>query len=304
VAGSLSADPLGSDSTMPSTPPPRLALLWARAAPRAIILRRGPSKTVELVLWDTEHDEFEPGHWFRGRIYERRCDLSPNGRLFVYFASKFNSQTVRDDSQYTYAWTAVSRPPYLTALALWPKGDCWWGGGLFRNNRTLFLNHRPAEATPHPDHRPKRLVVEPNPEARGEDDPLYGSRLTRDGWHLRQEGQIEFRGLDAAYVTLVPEVRERRQPQGPLRIVMTRRLDVLRYSERFEVLGAHGPVPIGIQRASWLDWDHRGRLVALARGGVWAAAVHGGEVGEFGRLLDLTPHKFEARPTPPWAEHW
>ena len=28
-------------------------------------------------------------------------------------------------------WTAISRPPWFTALAVWPKGDSWGGGGLF-----------------------------------------------------------------------------------------------------------------------------------------------------------------------------
>src|SRR4051794_20213611 len=100
----------------------RLQVLLARAAPVGLILRRGPSKWVQLVKWDTAADRFEPGQWFHGRLYERRGDLSPDGRLFVYFASKFTGLTLAD-REYTYAWTAVSRPPYLTALALWPKGD-------------------------------------------------------------------------------------------------------------------------------------------------------------------------------------
>src|SRR5262249_25498999 len=52
----------------------------------------------------------------QGRIYERRCDLTPAGDRLVYFAASFR--------QPLHSWTAISRPPYLTALALWPKGDC------------------------------------------------------------------------------------------------------------------------------------------------------------------------------------
>jgi len=112
-----------------------------------VILRRGPSKWVEVIAWDTHRDTFDHGAWFHGRIYQRRSDLSPDGTKLVYFASKFTSKTV-NDPEYTYAWTAVSKVPYLTALALWPKSDCWWGGGLFQDNYTVFLNHRPSEATP------------------------------------------------------------------------------------------------------------------------------------------------------------
>lgn len=203
-----------------------MAVLFARKAPTALILRRGPSKRVELVLWDTASDSFERGQWFQGRIYEHRCDLSPKGSFFVYFASKFNRRTV-DDREYTYAWTAVSRPPYLTALALWPKGDCWWGGGLFQDNHTLLLNHRPPEAIPHPQHKPKGLRVVPNSDAHGEDDPLYSQRLERDGWHLTQEWKIELlRGN--GFRTHEPEVRQREHPRRRLTITMSRSLNGFR----------------------------------------------------------------------------
>jgi hypothetical protein len=120
----------------------RLSVLLAPAARIGVILRRGPTKWVQLVTWDTAADTFQPGQWFHGRVYARRCDLSPDGSLFLYFASKFDGRTTTD-REYTYAWTAVSKPPYFTALALWPKGDCWHGGGLFASDRHVWLNHWP-----------------------------------------------------------------------------------------------------------------------------------------------------------------
>lgn len=121
------------------TPPPRLHLLQAPRAHVGVVFRRGPSKRTEIVRWDMRSDTIERGHWFTGRFYERRSDLSPHGELPVYFASKFNADTIEDE-EYTYAWTAVSKPPWLTALALWPKGDCWWGGGMFTGRGSLRLN--------------------------------------------------------------------------------------------------------------------------------------------------------------------
>jgi hypothetical protein len=84
------------------------------------------------------------------------CDLSPDGELLVYFATSY-LKPLR-------TWTAVSRPPYLTALALWPKGDAWGGGGLFRDNRTLQLNCRPGGVEMQLDPRfvpPATFRVEP-----------------------------------------------------------------------------------------------------------------------------------------------
>jgi hypothetical protein len=66
--------------------PPRLFVVLAREAPIGVILRRGPAAWYHVILWHTDTDHFERGAWFKGRIYEERCDLSPDGQLFLYFA--------------------------------------------------------------------------------------------------------------------------------------------------------------------------------------------------------------------------
>ena len=162
-----------------ATPKCRLFVILARSAANAVILRRGPSRAVELVRWDLSRDRFEEGQWLRGRVYERRCDLSPSGEYLLYFAAKWG--TPMD------TWSAVSRPPYFTALALWPKGDAWGGGGMFERERRVVLNHPYGDPDPKlaPGFRlPKRFEVrELGLRGRGgEDFPLHGMRLRRDGW--------------------------------------------------------------------------------------------------------------------------
>jgi hypothetical protein len=287
-----------------AAPPPRLALLRAARAPVAVILRRGPSKWTEIIRWDMSRDLFERGQWFHGRIYEKRSDLSPDGELLAVFAAKYGHQPSGAPVR-PYAWTAVSRPPWLTALALWPKADCWWGGALFTADDALWLNHRPEESIPHPEHRPKtsRLTVTPNPDARGEDEPIYRRRLDRDGWTLRTEWTLEHsRG---GFRTLVPDERARPDPLGrELAIVLTRRIDSLAYRESFAIEGAkHDPeLPPG--PLNWLDWDARGRLVALSGGRVWAAEVEDGNVQRFRELLDLRDDEPTEREAPQAATHW
>lgn len=286
----------------PRIPPPRLSVLLAREAPRALILRRGPSKWVEVIAWDTQRDTFEHGAWFHGRIYERRSDLSPDGTKLIYFVNKFTSKTVEDE-EYTYAWTAVSKVPYLTALALWPKGNCWWGGGLFQDNYTVFLNHRPSEAAPHPRHPPNRLRVISNPDAAGEDDPLYSQRLTRDGWVVRQAWRWERIGWDG-FRTDVPELRVRSHPNTRLAIVLERRLDGLRYREQFALETPNGRGSVDLGGTDWSDWDQAGRLILLRAGKVWAAPVKGSQIAEPSPLIDLTADRPAPRETPRWAEAW
>jgi hypothetical protein len=259
-----------------------------------------------VIRWDTARDTFERGHWFHGRIYTRRSDLSPDGELLAYFASQFNRRTVAPDSDYTYAWTALSRPPWLTALALWPKGDCWHGGGLFLGNKRLLLNHRPERAKPHPRHRPQSLEVVSNPDAAGEDDPIYSQRLDRDGWVVRQKWQIEQRGYPEFYRTIAPEVRARSRRSGERSqtVLIERRIDGLRYRELFRTEGFAAPVVPPVDAMDWLDWDQAGRLVVLGDGRIWSAEVVKAVAKPFRELLDLRGDMPEDREAPAAARSW
>lgn len=121
--------------------PARLHVLMARQAPYAVIIRRGPAKYVCIVGWDRRTDVFEVGQWFHGRIYEKRADLSPDGRHLIYFAGNFhwNSETKG-------TWTAISRAPYIKAVSIWAKGDTYYGGGLFLDDRIALLYGHHGEA--------------------------------------------------------------------------------------------------------------------------------------------------------------
>lgn len=152
----------------------RVSLVFASEAPVAVVLRRGPAHWVEVVKWNTAEDTFEHGQWMHGKIYAERCGLSPNGELFVYFAMKRGK--VNESDGYSYTFTAVSRPPYLTALAMWPAGSTWGGGGRFIDNKTLRLAYGDnGTRTPragnteifmaplpmhHPNHPPGPLTIE------------------------------------------------------------------------------------------------------------------------------------------------
>lgn len=268
-----------------------------------MIFRRGPSKLVEIIRWDFTSDVFERGHWFRGRLYDKRSDLSPDGQLLVYFAAKYGKPGTGNPDT-LYSWTAVSRAPWLTALALWPKTDTWWGGGLFTGPRRLWLNHPPDQAEPHPEHRPRGLVVETNPDASGENEPVYAPRLTRDGWALRQDWKIEYT-LKTAYRTVVPQERVKCAPAGSpaegMSIVLQRRVDGFRNRELFRIEGSSSDPDLPPGPLDWLDWDPTGRLIALSGGRVWASTVVEGRANRFAELIDLRADVFEEREPPPSA---
>jgi hypothetical protein len=146
------------------------------------VIRRGPSKCVATMLWDRTTDQFRLGQWLKGRIYERRSDLSPDGRHFLYFAMNGRWQTESRGS-----WTAISRAPYLKAIAFFPKGDCWHGGGLWTGSRRFWLN----DGYGHEFLRDTREVerdatYQPAAYYGGECPGVYYPRLIRDGWTLKE----------------------------------------------------------------------------------------------------------------------
>ena len=175
---------------MPAAKRP-LFVIMARDRPVAVILRRGPSDWYHVILWDTARDRFERGAWLRGRIYEDRCDLSPDGELLLAFVH----QGRKAGSATTHAWSAVSRPPWLHALALWPQGTTYGGGGRFTGKRSLTLrNGRPRA---HPDHPDAGLeVTSGNPPAHtttGRVDGAEWSGLDQSGAVVFTRGHVVYR---------------------------------------------------------------------------------------------------------------
>lgn len=151
----------------------KLTALFAADAPVAVILRRGPRKHFRLILWQLTDDTFEPGQWLIGGDV-RLWDLSPDGGKLIYHAAQWRRAAAKSTPNYdplsasiapksvhkkrphrkiprylgggddaprhnTGTWTAVSTPPYFTALALWPSNPPI-GGGAFRGPHEIRLN--------------------------------------------------------------------------------------------------------------------------------------------------------------------
>ena len=153
-------------------PAPRLFVVMAAEAPVAVVIRRGPASWAHLTLWSTDDDAFTEGAWFRGRIFADKCDLSPDGHLFVYAAFKGS----RLETSFTDSWTAVSRPPWLHALALWPMGTTYGGGGRFTADRRLILR---GAGPAHADHPARGLeIVEGSADYHRSTEEIEGAEWT------------------------------------------------------------------------------------------------------------------------------
>jgi hypothetical protein len=270
--------------------PPRLHAILARDAPFGVVFRRGPSKQVAVYGWTTKDDIFELGQWLKGRIYERRADLSPDGKHMIYFAMDGKWQGEMGGS-----WTAISRAPYLTALHLYGWGDCWNGGGLFTSNTRYWVNGAglstlPVKSVPcdlsRQDTPPERVTP-----MRGEDPTVYFPKLQRDGWELvePQSGKARniavFRKPVRAHWAIEKtfHARMRAGPNGQS------------YWETHRLISREGIL-------DYPDWewaDVEGRDVVFAKeGAIWRMRVHAKQADTARLLCDFTGMSFEQKEAP------
>jgi hypothetical protein len=266
--------------------PARLHVLLARDAKVGLVIRRGPSKSVCTVLWNRDRDTFKLGQWMRGRIYERRSDLSPDGKHLIYFA-----MNGRWESETKGAWTAISRAPYLKAVSLFAKGDCWHGGGLFLSDKEFWLNdghgHVPMKQT---NNLRRNVNGHPPDYFGGECLTIYYNRLQRDGWVM---GDKEYQGA-----TLF----EKKLPKGWL-------LRKLAFSEigappgrgcywdAHELRHESTNTILAFPEWEWADFVD-GRLVWAVEGQLKAARLGRGKIVGEKLLHDFNGMKFEALAAP------
>jgi len=257
----------------------RLFGLVARDARIAVIFRRGPSKQVRMLLWDLVTDAVTPGQWLSGRIYDERCGISPDGRLVVYFAGKFKTKLA--------TFTAVSRPPYFTALALWPEGSTYGGGGFFEHNRKLILNYNCLIAELNNNATlPADFVVSHTGE--------YCKRHNRDqtaqanqGWILKSKGADGAPTPKMRFVYSPPWVCVKPHPtqagvtlerstlgmgevNGPFTVYSYRLLET---PPKPASASAGEALASDLGRLDWADWDHDGSLLFAEHGCLYRRAL-------------------------------
>lgn len=285
-----------SGETQP-LPPCRLSFILARAAPVGVIFRRGPSQWVRIIRWHTRRDEFERGHWFRGRIYEDSCDLSPDGSRLIYHATKM----WRQDAEVGPSWTAISRPPYLTALALWRGHGACAGGGLFESDGGIIVTNPRWLVKSIPNVLPADVRVTGVDGMT--DTSFFDFRHRRDGWSVTAGSERELwrpalpesAGREPRYVL------EKPHPSLPIRLVLTQggSENAIPYSLLAHGTGKHLPLDVACA-----DWDFDGRLVYAQEGKIFAGSPDTEGQFEPVELADFNDDRPESIPTPDWATRW
>lgn len=312
-------------------PPARLFVLLAREAPVGLILRRGPSDWVQLIHWDTKNDVFTPGQWFHGRIFESKSDLSPDGKLLVYYA--FKPQNVEKNPDYSNSWTAISKPPYFTALALWKHWNGYGGGGYFYKNNQMLLNHLDDNRTPHPNHEPpSKLEIVEVDDYTHMSEGVFEQTLIRNGWQVieadgkpkdydplrkRILGQLKTEASKIYFYWANPPVFLMKKNKS---LAIT--CEIIRDPFRLDHIGMyrtsfyHQVLPhyryrikdlsfsknYHLPGITWADVDQQGRLIIARNGKLFSADVQDGLT--LSELADFNAHQPETFPAPEWATKW
>lgn len=304
-------------STKPSC---SLYVIQASNGRSAVVFRRGPSKRVMIARWYLDDDRIENGHWFAGRLYERQCDLSPDGELLLYFAARYKRPP--------YTWTAISRPPFLTALVMWTC--CADGGGFFDNDRSVVLANLVTGApsisqnrtlTPYPEGELRQHLsfrhFDPNDDLRRHYCLEHG-RMIRDGWRCVNEGVRMTEGRFGLTPVLVePQIYERHPPPVT---GSTRRTTILRRTlrsvgeykteESFEILDRFGMQLRNMDGCTWVDWHAAGDLLIARNGSLFRlkrslAAEKVDDAMQGATLVhDFRDAAFKPQEPPAWATTW
>ena len=317
--------------------PCRLFVIPARNAPRALIFRRGPSKWTQLILWHTQTDTFEDGAWFNGRIYSERCDISPDGTKLIYFAADYRKPAAYDfagnkATAFPETWTAISKVPWLTALCVWPNSGTYFGGGLFPDDREIWINQDNCRGLGFVQQRTLPLPADwkiDYTHSFYDHDWHQLFRLERDGWkpvvpyatgsvpvyRLHSDGSrtVEASDPDCPLVNPLRAVHEKSAAHGAQTLVMTSQYFYTGFaadekreanSRKFEWRDNQDKSVTAIEGATWADWDHRGRLVFARNGRIFTARSDGRGGLLEKELADFNDAKPRRTKAPDWARHW
>jgi hypothetical protein len=270
--------------------PPRIYCIPAAEAPVVAVFRRGPTNWSHVGRWDLAERRYEPGAWLRGRIFPRRSDLSPDGRLLCYFAHKPTATWGHGE-----AYVALSKLPWLTALHAFGTCGTWTRGYYFTEDG----------GWDDPEHvklpiryglRSIPVVQFANERRRGcEEAPDSPPRDPKDSWDQHRNARMQKRQPRGKCMLYVESVGWAGGEFGVEQAVDGLRV---RYS-----LESDGNLK-QLDELQWADWDREGKLLVATRSGKLQVLNLDDDGGKILFEQDLSLLERNPAPAPAWAHHW
>jgi hypothetical protein len=270
--------------------PPRIYCIPATEAPVVAVFQRGPTNWSHVGRWDLAEGRYEPGAWLGGRIFPRRSDLSPDGRVLCYFAHKPSATWGHGE-----AYVALSKLPWLTALyafgtcGTWTRGYYFTGDGGWDDPEHVKLPISYGL-------RSIPVVQFANERRRGwEEAPDSPPRDPKDVWDQRRNARMQKRQPGGNRLLLV---ESRGKAGGEFGVDQA--VDGLRLRYSLESDGHFKP----LDELQWADWDRDGQLLVATRRGTLQLWNLDGDPPEILFEQDLSLLKPNPAPAPAWAQCW
>jgi len=275
---------------MTRTAPPRLYCIPATKAPVVAVFRRGPTRWSHVGRWDLVEQRYEPGAWLGGRIFPRRCDLSPDGRWLSYFAHKPSARWELGE-----AYVAVSKLPWLTALHAFKTCGTWTRGYFFTEDGSSVASDEAKLPIPF-GLRSIPVVQFALERQRGWDEaPDSSPRDPRDNWDERRNARMQKRQPGGHRLLRVESLGWAGGEFG-----VEQAVDGLRVHYALE---SDGEIEL-MHDLQWADWDAQGRLLVATRSGRLEVRTLGGDRVVIQHVADLSLLEPDPTPPPPCAGHW
>ncbi|MBP3957017.1 hypothetical protein J8F10_17240 [Gemmata sp. G18] len=275
-----------------SAPLPRIYCVTDPDARVAAVLERRPRKWWRVGRWDLATGRYDGGAWFRGTLYPQCCDLSPGGRWLSYFALKTDSAWPAGAT-----YNAVSRLPWLKALAAWRESGTWSRGHHFVADTSVWEIGPPTVGD---------AAVCGTLCGMGLTAPAQFATERRRGW--REAAATQEREPD--------DVWDERREVVMEKVAPTSRHVVLSVRGKFEAfrtspdLWSPHPAPYALTRSGrvktlagvqWADWTCEGHLATATGRALRILDTQRGRVVSESRLTDEEPRP---GPAPAWANEW
>ncbi len=255
------------------SPPCRLHAIVAAKAKKAVVFRRGPSKWWHILEWDLENYDLESGAWVKGNLYPRRSAISADGKLLCYFMLKGDRFNTTDSKWNTFF--AVSKVPWVTALAAWTTGGTWTTGCWFGNRTELNISGSGIQSF-HGKYQGKANLI---PIWMEWDKARFFQEL-KTGWQFIDDKWIS---ENKQYLISALPVDKKIWPKPPMGLMKYRRKDktmliLLNFGincarqqdkENHPIEGRTSDYILRydsgelehLDSLRWADWDHQGNLI-------------------------------------------
>jgi hypothetical protein len=269
---------------------PRIYCVSATEAPVVAVFRRGPTNWSHVGRWDLVQGRYEPGAWLIGRIFPRRSDLSPDGRLLCYFAHKPGATW-----GYGEAYVALSKLPWLTALLAFGTCGTWTRGYYFTKDGSCDAPDDVKIPIPY-GLRSIPAVQFANERRRGwQETPDCPPHDPRDMWDQRRNARMQKRQPRGNRLLRIESLGWAGGEFGVGQAVDGMRVRYsLEYNGNLEAL----------DDLQWADWDREGRLLVATRCGKLQARNLDAHSTEILFEEDLSLLEPKPTPAPAWAHLW